>query len=240
MEELRTVLHPQLKSQQSAYLRRGLVAKKKHRNTSQIPSLLLASSSIIYPYTFRKHHPPDIVYRTDPNDQDCGPIPNDTSLTTTQDIATITMPPERRLPERQFNPGTLLGCFAASFGLWIITGALAYSHRNTKLIHYDGLDWMVILFTLVINLVMVGVAAEEYGLHPNPPRSRAAVQITAFMFFSTTTAFCIAIPAEGVRNLFLDLFLVTGSALAGSGFEMYTGLLTGYVRSFEGDGIRIQ
>lgn len=145
------------------------------------------------------------------------------------------MAPEKRFPERRFNAVTLLGCFAVSFGLWIITGALAYSHRNTSLKEYDFAQFITIFLTTVVNLVLVAVTIEEYGLHPNPPISRAAILITVVMFFSTTMAYCIVVPAEGFRNLFQDLFLVIGSIYAAVVFEVSTGLSTGYLRSLKAD-----
>lgn len=146
------------------------------------------------------------------------------------------MAPERRFPERRFNPVTLLGCFAVSLGIWIIIGALAYSHRNTKLSEYDFVEIMVIFFSTVINLGLAAATIEEYGLHTNPPISRAAILITVVGFFCTTTAYCIVVPAAGLRNLFQDLFLITGSVYAAVVFEVSTGLLTGFLRGLKGEG----
>lgn len=89
---------------------------------------------------------------------------------------------------------------------------------------------MVINYQVVYFIALIIINA-QYSFHPSPVVSGDAVFIASLLCCSMTVAFCIIMLGSG--NLFQHYFLVIGNIFAGSGSEIYTGLLTRYLRRQE-------
>lgn len=133
-----------------------------------------------------------------------------------------------------FNSGIFLTGLATAFGLWVITGALAYNDRTYP--SEDTAGWGFVLTCTVIPLTfftVVGNTLPEYEAIASPPRKASSWAITAVLTFSisTTIAFCIVTASS--RRLLEHVFLILSSAYAVVLVEAATGCVTSFSRRLE-------
>lgn len=130
--------------------------------------------------------------------------------------------------EWPFNPGLFVGFLTAAFGLWVITGALAYTNVDSELTTAFAVPIIPLAFCVV-----VGNVVPEYGHMKSPPRraSPEAMNIVVIFYGSSALAFCIV--TSGSRRLLEDMFLIISSVFAGMLLEAATGWVTSYLRGLE-------
>lgn len=133
-----------------------------------------------------------------------------------------------------FNSGIFLTGLATAFGLWSITGALAYNDRTYQTEDTAMWGWILTCTVIPLMFLMVnGNTIPEYDLIASPPRRASGWAITAVLTLSTGASIAFCIVTADSRRLLEHVFLILTSAYASALIEAGTGLVTGFSRRLE-------
>ena len=129
--------------------------------------------------------------------------------------------------EQPFSPGIFLGGLVAAFGLWIITGALAYNDSNHPTANTEdfGFALCIVVVPLAFCLV-VGNVTPEYERLASPPRKASMAAITIVLVFCACTSIAFCIVTAGQRRFQMHVFLILTSTYAGILLEVASGWMT--------------
>lgn len=198
-------------------LHEGLSQGANQRLTTNSSVLLCAASSIFSPHiTFT---------RAEVSNHNILPQPSQSRRMTRQGNSGATSP---------FSPAIFVTGLVTAFGLWIITGALAYNDRNHPSANTQdaGVAFTGVIVPITF-LLVVGNTLPEYARIASPPRKATSPAITIVLIFCISCAIAYCIATSSNRRLLEHVFLVLSSAYAGLLLEVVTGLVTGCLRRLE-------
>lgn len=136
--------------------------------------------------------------------------------------------------EQPFSPGIFVGGLVAAFGLWIITGALAYNDSNYPTANTEDFGFALCITVVPLAFcLIVGNVTPEYERLPSPPRKASMAAITIVLLFCVCSSIAFCIVTAGQRRFQMHVFIILSSTYAGILLEVATGWMTSWLRRLQ-------